>query len=93
MDWSPVVMECLVEERLAEARAAAAQRGLLRSLPPSGQSQGPTLRARLAEIGQRLLGSGRVEAPASATVKPERVVTGSPPPPMSRREDCEERAA
>jgi len=40
MCWSSLLVECLVEERLAEARAAAAQRSLLRSLPRLGQRQG-----------------------------------------------------
>ena len=100
MCWSSLLVEYLVEERLAEARAAAAQHSLLRSLPPPGQRQGPTLRARLAEIGQRLaeigqrlLRSSRIEAPASATVRPERVVPETHPTPIPKNEDWGERAA
>lgn len=93
MCWSSLLVECLVEERLAEARAAAAQRSLLRSLPRLGQRQGSTLRARLAEIGQRLLRSSRAEAPPAATVRPERAVPGSHTTPIPKSEDCGERAA
>ncbi len=60
--WSTVVMERFVEERLAEARAAAAQRALLSSLRPAGAGWS----SRLVQLGRRVFHPVRKRVPASS---------------------------
>lgn len=55
MDPNEYLVECLVKQRLAEARAAAARNALARSLPPRRPVRGALGRA-LIRIGYRILG-------------------------------------
>jgi hypothetical protein len=63
MYWSPPVVECLVAQRLAEARGVAARQGLLRSL----RRPRPSLRAI---AGAWLVGAGEQLLRSGATVRP-----------------------
>ena len=56
MDASEYLVECLVKERLAEARAAAARSALVRSLPPRRPARVALGRA-LIRIGHWILRS------------------------------------
>ena len=82
MYWSSVI-EYLVEQRLAEARAGASQRALLRSLRPARQSLFARAGLRLTAAGQRVLRTVRASASASAAVRGEPAGSGS----RSRRQE------
>ena len=57
MDPSEYLVECLIKERLAEARAAAARGAYARSLPPRRPARVVLGRA-LIRIGHWILGQG-----------------------------------
>ena len=59
MQGNLLLMETLVAERLAEARAAAAQERLRRAWQPPRPPLRAVVGARLVELGQRMLGSAR----------------------------------
>ena len=55
MDPNEYLVECLVKERLAEARAAAARNTLARSLPPRRPAR-VALGLALVRVGRWILG-------------------------------------
>jgi len=57
MDPNEYLVECLVKERLAEARAAAARNTLARSLPPRRPAR-VALGSTLIRIGHWIVGRG-----------------------------------
>ena len=59
MQGNVLLLELLVAERLAEARAAAAQESLLQVLRSSRPPFRAIVGARLIDLGERLLGSAR----------------------------------
>jgi hypothetical protein len=66
------LMEVVVAERLAAARAAAADERMLQALRPPRAALRARVGARLVEIGQRLLdpAPGRRRVPASRAMTP-----------------------
>lgn len=73
MDLNEYLAECLVKERLAEARAAAARSALLRDLPPRRPIR-IALGLGLVRIGRWILG----QAPENVS-EPNRLVQSGEP--------------
>lgn len=73
MDLNEYLAECLVKERLAEARAAAARSALLRDLPPRLPGR-VAVGLALIRIGRWILG----QAPENVS-EPNRLVQSGEP--------------